>query len=398
MSIVEVTSQGLGGRTKNSIGGAIFGFVLLALGVVLLFWNEGRAVKRYQDLKEGAGKVVPVDSASVDPANDQKLVHVTGEAVTSGALSDPDFGISEKAIRLTRQVEMYQWVEKVETETKNKTGGGTETKKTYSYEKEWRTDPVDSSTFKVQEGYTNPTEMKYRSDSFVADGVTLGAFTLPQFLVKKIGGGEPLAVESVKGAPEGAKLHEGGFYFGPSPGSPQVGDLRVLFTVVRPGPVSVIAQQNGGTFVTFRAKSGGTVDLLERGILPAEQMFQMARDRNKMMTWAIRIGGYFMLAFGFSLVFAPLAVFASILPFLGRIVETGTTIIAFLLAGIVWAFVVAIAWIFYRPLLGIAILVVGAVLLFLVIKKLRAPKDSAASSSDAPPPPASAGETPPPLT
>jgi hypothetical protein len=61
-----VTRKGWGIRSKNSIGRAIFGFILAALAIVLLFWNEGRAVKRYKDLKEGAGIVVSTDSSAVD--------------------------------------------------------------------------------------------------------------------------------------------------------------------------------------------------------------------------------------------------------------------------------------------------------------------------------------------
>jgi hypothetical protein len=122
-------------------------------------------------------------------------------------------------------------------------------------------------------------------------------------------------------------------------------------------------------------------------------MFELAHDRNKMLTWAIRIGGFFIMGFGFSMILGPLSVFASVLPFLGRIVETGTTIIAFLLAGIVWTLVVAIAWIFYRPFLGIAILVVTVALGIMTVRKLRAGKSN--SAVDTTPPPL---DTPPSLT
>lgn len=390
---VTTSRRGWGSRSKNSIGGAIFGFILVAVGTVLLFWNEGRAVKRYKDLKEGAGKVVSVSAEAVDPADEGKLIHVTGEAKTSGPLSDPDFAISEDAIKLRRDVEMYQWVEDVQTEKKENVGGSVDTKKTYSYRQEWRSELVDSSRFQVKEAHRNPTEMRFASKSFVAKGVTLGAYRLPDFLIAKIGGGEPLDPGPTSDLPPAlrseARSAAGGYYFGNDPANPQVGDLKVTFSIVRPGPLSVVAQQSGNTFVTYRAKSGGTVDLLERGILPADQMFEMAQDRNKFLTWAIRGGGFVLLGIAFSMVLGPLAVFASVLPFLGRIVETGTTVIAFLLAGIVWTITVAFAWIFYRPVLGIAILVVTVALIVLVVKKLRTGKSAASETApplDAPPP------------
>jgi hypothetical protein len=394
---VEVTRRGIGSRGKDSIGGAFVGLIMVALAVILLFWNEGRAVKRAKDLKEGAGSVVSVASDRVDPAMEGQLVHLTGETKTSGMLEDPEFGIGVAAIKLIREVEMYQWVEVEKSEEKTSVGGTTETTTTYTYQKEWKDSPVDSSRFKVTSGYENPREMKYRSSTLTAEGVTMGAFDLPGFLVSQIGGATPLSVESLDKAAEdirtGGRLHEGGVYLCANPNTPAVGDMRVSFLSVPTGPISVVAQQAGKTFVSRRTATGGELNLLENGIVSAEEMFRLAHERNKFLTWAIRVGGFFLLSMGFGMVLRPIAVLASILPFLGRIVGTGTTVIAFLLAGILWTMTVAVAWIFYRPLLGIAILVVTVALIVMVVKRLRKP---AAAPGLASGPPAFDG--PPPLT
>ena len=372
---VEVTSRGIGGRGKDSIGGAIFGFILAAVVVFALFWNEGRSVKRYKDLKEGAGAVVSVQSETVDPAMEGKLIHITGETKTKAPLQDADFGIQSSAIKLIRKAEMFQWVEDVKTEEKTKVGGTTETVKTYSYSQEWKDGLVDSSKFKKAAGHQNPTEMKYDSSSSMADDVTVGAFSLPGFLVSKISVAGALAVETLEKASDEirktGKLNNGTVYFGSNPASPAVGDQRVSFQIVPNGPVSVVAQQHGNTFVSFHTSIGGQLDLLESGLMSAPEMFQLAQNRNNMLTLAIRVGGFVMLCIAFSMILRPIAVLASILPFLGRLVGTGTTIIAFLLAAIVWTLTVAVAWIFYRPILGIAILVVTAVLIAMVVKRFR---------------------------
>jgi hypothetical protein len=387
---VEVTRRGFFSRGKDSLGGALVGLIVVLIMTVVLFWNEGRAVKRYKDLKEGAGSVVSVASDTVDPASDGKLVHLTGETRVTAPLTDPDFGISVSGVKLIREVEIYQWVEVVKTETRNKLGGGTEEVKTYSYERQWRDRPVDSSQFKVAAEHRNPTEMKVGPATYTATTVTLGAFTLPDFLVAQIGGGEPYVPESLDQAREdlraGARIVDGLVYLGADPASPTVGDLRIRFTRVPTGPVSVVAQQSGSTFVSYRTQTGGTLDLLELGTVGAQEMFQMAQDRNKVLTWGIRILGFFVLGIGFSMILQPIAVLASILPFLGRLVGTGTTVVAFLLGGIVWCVTVSIAWIFYRPLLGIAILAVTAVLLVLVVKRLRGRGPSAPPLPAGPPP------------
>jgi len=61
----EVTSQGWGGRLMQSIKGVLIGLLLFVAGFPLLFWNEGRAVRRYQDLKEGSEAVVMIKPDSV---------------------------------------------------------------------------------------------------------------------------------------------------------------------------------------------------------------------------------------------------------------------------------------------------------------------------------------------
>lgn len=396
--IVRVTRHSLGSRSKNSIGGAFFGGLLLVVGVILLFFNEGRSVKRYKDLKEGAGAVVTVTSEAVDPTTEGKLIHFTGDAKTTGLLVDPTYGISVDAIRLERTAEMYQWVEEVRTEETKNVGGSVDVKKTYSYSKEWREGVVDSGRFESPQNHRNPTSMPHTSGAQNATGVTVGAFQLPPFLIDKIRGSEPYPIESLDRAkPEirTAKLTQGGLYFGSDPNQPTVGDIKIAFRVVRPGPVSVIAQQKGNTLVSYKTKTGGTVDLLSRGEQSAAEMFQAAHDANKFLTWALRALGFVLLGIGFSMIFKPLVVFADVLPFLGRIVGAGTTLVSFLLAGVVWALTVAVAWIFYRPLLGISILVIAVGLLVLLIRKVNSAKSrqAVAANPNIPDP-----ATPPPLT
>ena len=119
MAFTEVSEEGWFSRIGSSIKGILFGIIIFIVGFPLLFWNEGRAVRRAQTLAEGRGAVVSVASDKVDSANEGKLVHLTGMAQTDETLTDPEFKISaEKAIRLKRQVQMFQWVEHEETKTK----------------------------------------------------------------------------------------------------------------------------------------------------------------------------------------------------------------------------------------------------------------------------------------
>jgi hypothetical protein len=76
---------------------------------------------------------------------------------------------------------------------------------------------------------------------------------------------------------------------------------------------------------------------------------------------------------GTALVFKPLKVLADVLPLAGRIVGAGTGFIAFLLSAVSATTIIALSWLWYRPLLGIALLALAAGGLFL-IKKAFKPK------------------------
>jgi hypothetical protein len=74
---------------------------------------------------------------------------------------------------------------------------------------------------------------------------------------------------------------------------------------------------------------------------------------------------------GIVLIFKPLVVLADVLPFLGDLAGMGTGLIAFLLATPGTLVVVALAWIYYRPLLGLLPLVGAAALLVVFFRKFK---------------------------
>jgi hypothetical protein len=67
---------------------------------------------------------------------------------------------------------------------------------------------------------------------------------------------------------------------------------------------------------------------------------------------------------GLGLVFNPLSVLADIIPFLGSIIGAGVWLVAFLLAMAFSLLTISIAWLAYRPLLGVSLLIVSGILVF----------------------------------
>jgi Transmembrane protein 43 len=74
---------------------------------------------------------------------------------------------------------------------------------------------------------------------------------------------------------------------------------------------------------------------------------------------------------GTALVFNPLKVLADVLPLAGRIVGAGTGFIAFLLSAVSATTIIALSWLWYRPLLGIALLALALGGLFLIKKAFK---------------------------
>jgi hypothetical protein len=155
------------------------------------------------------------------------------------------------------------------------------------------------------------------------------------------------------------KVQGGGLYKGSNPAAPQVGDAKVSFAAALPTDVSLIAKQQGNSFVAYVASNGKTFETLEVGLKSAEQMVHSAKSSNVTTTWILRLVGLVMMTVGLACVFAPLAVVADVIPFLGSIVRMGTGIVAFLMALPLALVTIAVAWIAYRPVLAVGLLVVA---------------------------------------
>ena len=382
-SITEVTSKSWLTRLIDSIKSVALGLLLFLAAFPTLFWNEGCSVRNYKALKEGATAAVVVDSAAVVPANEGKLVFTTGRATTTDTLSDPIFNVSTSALRLERVVQMYQWTEKSTSEKTKKLGGSEETTSKYTYELAWSAEPKDSSKFKEPKGHTNPP-MAFAPDSWTAN-TTLGAFTVPANLVSSINTSEslPAPADAVAKFPADLKARTtaeaAGTYFvraadsAGKPEQPALGDLRISFRRVLPTDVSVVASQSGPSFAPFATSVSGAYPIysLKVGRLTKDAMFGQLQAENTTRTWIIRGVGFAMMFVGLMLVFQPFVIVADFIPLLGSLLGGGVAIFAFLVAMTCSLITIAVAWIFYRPLLGIGLFILAVAAIYFLIARAR---------------------------
>ncbi len=387
----EVSHESWFSRIGNAFFGILIGLVMFLASFALLWWNEGRAVARARTLAEGKKAVVDIKPDQVLPENEGKLVHITGKADTEETLQDKKFAVSvPKVLQLIRVVEMYQYKEKIDTRTEKQLGGGKKTITTYTYPKVWSATPIDSSKFKKPENHNPP--MPLRGQTWTAEKVNVGAFVLPTDLVKKIGDREPLPVtkEMYEKIPEELKEKyqrvEGGDLYSyspdspPTPNSPEVGDVRIKFKVLKPTTISLLAQQSDNTFRPYQTSAGGTIERIQSGDHSAEEMFESAEEENNMLTWVLRLVGWVVMGVGIYLVFNPLVVFADVLPFLGNLLSVGVILVAGLISLVLSLVTIALAWVFYRPIIGVSILVgaaaIGGLIWYLSSKKSAKPESA----------------------
>ena len=369
MAYKVTTKTTYGQRLSNSLKGIITGFAMFIIGTIVLFWNEGNFVKTKRAINEAEKVLVRVnDISNIDPALNGTLIHASAFADTEDILTDEMFGVSEKAISLNRKVEYYQYVEESRTETRDLVGGGQESVTTYTYRKEWVKEPINSGNF-ADPDYQSVNSVLKRVDAKTeyAKNVSFGAYKLPPFMISQISGSVPTPANITPSPTE--HLSGNLVYYGNNPSSPQIGDVRVTLTKVMPAGISIIGKVVGSTFEQYVAANGKTFARLAMGTVSADNMFADAHSENNMLTWLLRIVGIFLVIGGLKSMFKILPTLFKVLPFLGNIVQAGVGLVCSVGGGAWSLIVISIAWLFYRPLIGIPILAIAIAGIWYLNKK-----------------------------
>ena len=109
-----------------------------------------------------------------------------------------------------------------------------------------------------------------------------------------------------------------------------------------------------------------------------DEIIASEQDANDFWKWVCRIIGVLLVIAGLNGIFGFIETILKVVPFVAGIFGWGVGVVC-TVVGIVWSLIViAVAWLFYRPLLGIALLAIAALLIWLFafkgkdkIKELR---------------------------
>ena len=104
------SSRGKSGKKGN---GFIGGIILIWIGIPLVWMNERRDVKTYEMIQKARKAVRRADAQSPVEGHNWFLVHASARATSQFPATDPAFGVVKNdTVKVKREVEVYQWVEK----------------------------------------------------------------------------------------------------------------------------------------------------------------------------------------------------------------------------------------------------------------------------------------------
>lgn len=349
-------SKRSGGIIGNIFGGIIAGIILIIVGVILLWYNEGRTIKTSRSINEAEKEMISVSSDSIDSDNEGKLIATTGKLTySSEGVTDYDFDIYVQTAKLVRKVEMYQWEESCDEDDN------------CSYKQVWKEDRIDSSKFDKETGHVNP-ELDYENRTFYAEDIKVGAFELDSFK-------EYLSATSRVSIKDSNVT---GFYVNNNylvdySGNPEVGSVRISYYLCDAKEVSVLAVQKGDSFAKYKAENGYEVYSLVNGSQTGSEMIEGLRSSNNMMKWILRLLGWLLNVIGFIALFSPLQKTIGRIPLIGSVVNGVTGLIGGLIGTAVSFVVIAVSWFAYRPLLSVCLLG-GTAILLIGVKVLSSKK------------------------
>ena len=357
-------------RVGNAFKGILGGFVIIIIGIVVLWWNEGNNVRNIKTTAEMDKIVVDVSSEKVDSANEGKLIATHGKAINEEEMFDQTFNVKVKTPIMKRVVEVYQWDEDSDTDEDGHT--------TYSYKKVWDTDIIDSGNFH-DKNKVNPASKPYEDKVFTSKDVKVGAFSLTDDQISGLSTKESYNNFDLETATN-LNLTASGKYLTTSKDldNPEIGDVKISFVYNNSNELSVLAVQSGNTFANFVSSAGKTVNRVMDGVHTGHDMVNVIKKENNFIKWLLRFLGVILISVGIGAILKPISAIASYIPLLGSVVGAAVGLVSLLL-GLALSFVIiAIAWIRWRPVLGISLLVGAGVLIVLLVMRGKKTKPTEA--------------------
>lgn len=309
------------------------GLSFLLGAFVFIVWNEGNSLHVAKSLEFAQNTVISISNAPIDPANNGKLVHITGKT-TFDKLTDPVFEASAQAVTLEREVTMYQYTAKYGNEN-------------YGSER-WVDHPIDLT------GSRNKSSWLFTSQVWQVPEIKVGDYYLPSALVSRIPA-KPVPIPKARLKQLQVIYHipmelseNDSIYVGKNSYSPDIGDMKISITVRLPQQVSIIAKQEGNKLTPYPAPSGEDIFMLYPGQLSATELLSTAQLDNILYSWYGRFMAFIVMFSGLKILRTPLEFLAKSSPALGRLFSYSINIAALVVTLILTTSTIVISWLAFR--------------------------------------------------
>lgn len=394
----EVSSRGWGTNIMNSIKGVTFGLILFIGSFVVLWMNEGR-----QDMSEAADLCTSIKADAVQTDADGKPVCVSAKIISDETLGDPEFLEPGEYITLSRNVEMFAWVENQSSEERKKIGGGTETVTTYTYEKKWTSSPAQTANFRYPEGHQNPV-LTIENKSFSVSTAKVGAYYVnidslslpgenpltlkPEMLivnqqraagnkiVQKTATGGDIIIEG--SSSQGNYKLEGNYLYSGTGSlqNPALGDIKITFSAFPENTyVTVFGKLQGDRIVAFMYE--GEHKLYRAFLAERDEAIATLHKEFKTTGWILRAVGFIMMWMGLSMFFGPINAVLDVLPILGSVGRGIVSFVMFFVALVLSGITIIISMIAHNTvvlIITLAIIIGGSIFLVRRAKSKSAAK------------------------
>lgn len=312
--MIEIdTNQSLLGNLSMVITDFIRGMGLVFISFIFLIIVFISSCNNNKAITEASETATYVEYDSVDTNKNGKAILLTGPVTCTSSITDPLFNItSDSTITISREVELYQWIEKEKLKPKD-SAGSIVFDTTHIYVKTWSAKTIRHS-FDSTDQYINPP-FPVESQRFTVDNIHIGSYTVHKDLLQMLSTNKPIAldesyqIQSYKGV---KPIVENNYlYFCKRSHMPEIGNIRVRFSKVAIREATILASQEDGIIVPFKGKKWGEVYLISKGGKTLENMASLGYIINFKVTLVLSFLGFLFMRLGFNDIFKPIYIVAT---------------------------------------------------------------------------------------
>ncbi|MCP4194154.1 MAG: hypothetical protein GY768_26385 [Planctomycetaceae bacterium] len=342
-------------RSRNSYSGVVIGPVIIVVGLLALWKNEGRF-----DYARAARNTTPMNVPA--PSFNNKLISYTGSMETDLKISGEYVESLIGYLSVNRSAEIYAW-------DRDEDSDGHVT-----WNLKWMTRLDRNSR-------NNDIQQRLSSKQFRPKSYNVGKIQINEKWIEFVDPQETISLSSLKltdtGEKDGLKKRDEYLYLAKNRPR-KLGDERISYRGLRVPPTATyFGEYKDGRGVAYQAEvKSGLVDRLiqDTGILH----FIVAGERPVALTtmqshltrlrWFVRGSGFLVISIGFMIMFSAATGFLYHVPVIGAIAQWGTMAISFILGGLLGIIAIASSYLIHHPL-TLGLTVAGCCLVFWLARK-----------------------------